>query len=632
MDLRHSFDKTPNWAFLVFFAAITLVLYFNALGYPFLFDDIYLIPDNQFVKSFSLGKIFSSDVFYFNSKAGYDFNDSYYRPLQLLSYAFEYRIWNLNPVGYRLDNILLHAANAFLLFWVIFSIFKNKLLAFLSAVFFCIHPAQVCLVTFISGRSNLLETFLTLSSLAVFIRWLSAKKAAYYLFSLSLFIAALLTREGAVLLIFYQAVSLFCLKEKRKAFFSLLPYCFIAFIYFSLRKIFMPCGRLSFGNLLGWRSLFDFLFYSQSYFWQLIFPLNIKEAVFSYPASKAFFYLVSSVMFIIISLWAAIKRNRTVIFALFLFFAGLLPVVGLGGLIRYMGPVLSEHYAYNASLGFCLLLAYSCLVFFKNLDLILKVVIAAICSYFLILTVSVNRYYKSEVSFYRYALSMGESNKIARLNLGNAYYKEGDFDSALREAKVLIESNPRIWDFYLLAGNAYKEKGELSLAYDQYQKALALNPHSYLLYNNLGNIYKLQGKYDQALEAYERSYSASKNPVVLANIIRLLIDRREFDKAWAACEEALENSGDKAGELVNIGIYWAQAGYSQQAEILFKEALRIDPQSYQAMQNLAFLFGNKNDFDQAIFYVKSALKVKPDDRYLKAVSERLTSLKKRKIK
>ena len=149
-------NKIRNCVLLLFFFSICLVLYFNVLHYPFILDDKYLITENKHVKDLSITKIFTSDVFHVSSEIGYNNTDKYYRPLQILSYAFEYPIWKLNPFGYRLDNIILQSINGFLLFLIIFLLFKDKILALLSGIFFCVHPSQVCLVTFVAGRSNLL--------------------------------------------------------------------------------------------------------------------------------------------------------------------------------------------------------------------------------------------------------------------------------------------------------------------------------------------------------------------------------------------------------------------------------------------------------------------------------------------
>ncbi|MGA2775559.1 MAG: tetratricopeptide repeat protein [Candidatus Omnitrophota bacterium] len=623
-------NKIPNYIFLLFFFIVCLALYFNALHHSFIFDDNYLIVDNQHVKYFSISKIFSNDIFYFSSKAGYDFNDKYYRPLLILSYAFEYPLWKLNPAGYRFVNIILQSLNGFLLFLIIYLIFKNKILALLSSIFFCIHPAQVCVVTFISGRSNLLETFLMLSSLAAFIYWLTSKKTAYYSFSLLFFIGALLAREGALLLPLYLFISAAFLKvDKKKIFLSLLPYLMIASVYIILRNIFMPCGKFNIAYLISLRTAGEFLLYSQSFFWQLVLPLSVKVSFLgSNFIFKLIIYLCSFLFFVYLLARAVVKKNMVIIYGLAVYSIGLLPIISLTEILKYFGPVLSEHYVYNSSIGFCLLLAYSILALHFRFPGFSKALFIAVCFYFSILTVLVNYNYKNEISFYKYVLSIDKNNIIARVNLGNAYYKNNDYDSVIREAGKTLQFKPGVWDFYFLLGNAFAAKKEFNKALESYHMALTLNPKSYLIYNNLGCVYNAQGKYSAALEAFNKADEINpESSVVLINIIKLFIRNKEYDKALATCEKLLSISPDKVKELIGIGIYWSEAGYSREGETLFKEALRLDSRAYEAMKSLAALYSNRGDFDNSIFYIKKALEVRPQDKELKESLDKLYKLK-----
>ena len=135
--------RLPVFVFLFLLLAICFSLYFNALGNGFILDDRPLIIDNLYVKNFSLQKIFTTDVFHFSSQ-GIDLPSKYYRPFQILSYSFEYLIWKLNPLGYRIDNIILQSLNSFFIFLIIYLIFKNQVLALLSSLIFC-YPSRQCL-------------------------------------------------------------------------------------------------------------------------------------------------------------------------------------------------------------------------------------------------------------------------------------------------------------------------------------------------------------------------------------------------------------------------------------------------------------------------------------------------------
>ena len=136
-------DRIPMFIIFIFLFLICLAAYFNSLNNDFIFEDKVLITENLYIKDWRfIGKIFKTDIFHFHPGRPASFN-KYYRPLQALSYSLDYSLWRLNPAGFRLNNIFIHSLNSLLLFWLIYFIFKDSILALLSAVFFSLHPVHV---------------------------------------------------------------------------------------------------------------------------------------------------------------------------------------------------------------------------------------------------------------------------------------------------------------------------------------------------------------------------------------------------------------------------------------------------------------------------------------------------------
>src|SRR5256714_9485794 len=123
---------------------------------------------------------------------------SQYFPLVYTMFRFEHAWWGLSPTGYHVVNILLHIANALLLWRLLVRLHVPG--AWLAGAIFAFHPVQVESVASITERKNVLMGFfflLTLLAWLAFVDERTKRPWTFYVLALILYILALSAKTTA---------------------------------------------------------------------------------------------------------------------------------------------------------------------------------------------------------------------------------------------------------------------------------------------------------------------------------------------------------------------------------------------------------------------------------------------------
>jgi len=180
---------------------ISFVIYKDILNYTFIGSDAITFVDTSRINSFKdIIRIFSEPVF-----GGTSFSNlgKFYRPILVLYYGLDYSIWQLNPFGYHLTDLMLHiSVSVLVFFFVLFLTSGKQVVAWLSAVIFAIHPIHIKIIPLTaSSRQESTFTLLLLLSFLTFFKYNRAlpRKRRYLFLSLSFYILALGCKESAIM-------------------------------------------------------------------------------------------------------------------------------------------------------------------------------------------------------------------------------------------------------------------------------------------------------------------------------------------------------------------------------------------------------------------------------------------------
>src|SRR3989475_6818994 len=137
----------------------------------------------------------------------------HYIPLTWMTLGLDYVLWGMNPLGYHLTSLLLHAANAVVFFFVAFRILglglpdpgdrrqaDLVLSAGFAALVFAIHPLRVESVAWVTERRDVLSGLFYPSAILIYLRACERgeRGRGWYWAAVGSFACALLSKSMAV--------------------------------------------------------------------------------------------------------------------------------------------------------------------------------------------------------------------------------------------------------------------------------------------------------------------------------------------------------------------------------------------------------------------------------------------------
>lgn len=424
---------------------IVISFYGNTLTNGFVHDDVWQVQKR------SISQVFTSCIA--EEIVGGCERGFYWRPMQYLSYYFTI-FASSEPWVFHLVNLIYLWIAGVLVLWLMKMLFESSKLWFLplvSAVIFIAHPVNSEVVNWVSATPELLSTIFGLLTLLFYLKKL-------YLFSVSFFFLALLSKETSAivvpLMLFFLSVisikSKGILKNVKPLFFYLIPLG----LYLVLRSVVL--GRVVYKYEGYWELTFLDQLYTNlallpHYLLKLVWPLPLSFQPFVEP-TRAFIWEVAlgfGVLLMILILLGVMwfKRQYLLVFGFILIFAGILPALVF---INKIGQFLfSERYLFFSTVGFGVVAAEIIVRTVVRTSprlapgrrvqplLVLLGVFLIFGSWFVV--VQRARDWKDNELSYRAMIRVDERNWNAHLGLGRLYAANSDLDLAKQEYKRVLE-------------------------------------------------------------------------------------------------------------------------------------------------------------------------------------------------
>lgn len=606
-----------TWLLALLLAGLTVTVYQPAATAGYIWDDDKYVTENPLLTApDGLWRIwFSRD------------SPSQYFPLVYTTFRAEHAIWGLNPTGYHWVNILLHAANA-LLVWRILRMLAIPG-AWLAAALFALHPVQVESVAWITERKNVLMGFFFLLALVAWLRFVERAgrgRWRYYALALLLYALSLFSKTTActmpaalLLILWLRGNPVTMARLAQVSPFVLLGFAMGLLTIWWERHIQGTQGELFTMGLtdrllVATRAIW---FYAGKLFWP-------ADLAFSYPKwdisasdpADYFWPLLTGVAAYAIYFGRRFA-GRGVEVATVYYVAMLSPMLGLIMLYTFRYTYVADHYQYLATAGPLALFAALITRATERFTARFPVLVPALLASALLLPVGVRTWqqcaiYKDEETLWRATIETNPSSWMASNNLGIIHLRRGEVNEAIAHFSRALELDPNYAEAHYNLGNALVRGGAVDDAIARYRRALDLNPAIVGAQVNLATILLQRGRLAEAETHLQQAVARSPRHAGARHALGGALARSgRLSEALDHLELAAQLKTDVPGVHNDLGNALLELGQHEKAMVSFETALRLQPQNAEAHYNLGNTFLAMRRLNDAVTHYRRSAELRP---------------------
>lgn len=583
----------------------TLALYNPVNRHPFVnYDDDRYITENLHVHN---GLTWRTITWAFTAT-----EQGNWHPLTWLSHALDYQLFHQNPAGHHFTSLLIHAANAVLLF--LFLMYATRRLgpSLFVAALFALHPINVESVAWVAERKNVLCTFFFFATLIAYCWYARQPDWRRYLVFAGLFVLGLMSKPMVITLPFVLLLLDYWPlgrirgghADATAAPLSKLVVEKLPLIALSAASAVITMQAQRAGGAMRSTAQFSLAVRLENavmayamYLWKMIWPSHLSP-IYPHPGDSLAGWQVGTSALVLLAVTAvALKfRARRYLLTGWLWFLGtLVPVIGL---VQVGDQAMADRYAYIPLVGIFIMIAWRIadLADSKQIGLVVRVIPAACV--LLALSFATNRqlgYWSSNYDLWTHAVAVTGRNFIAQDNLGGALLWLGKTDEAYLHFQAAAEINPLDPMSRSNLGAYLQEHGHMAEAIEKYNRVITLTSDPGLLaatYANLGAAYRKLGEDEKARTSYDQALQLNPNQYnVYLGLGELLEKQSRLDDAISNYSKAVELRPTDTGFLL-LGRALERTGRRSEALAAYQAALKLSPEMPEAQHAVDALSGS----------------------------------------
>lgn len=459
---------------------VGLLTYLCATQAGFLaIDDVGMVH-NVTSNSYTLGGLFFSGA------------SDYYRPLAVISYFANASFTGIDPFYFHLVNVVIHIANALLVYWFALVLFARRddvnHVALLASLFFLVSPLNSEAASWVSARPDLLCTFFFLLAMVLLVKAREKVTVSSLVLLGVAYLASLCAKEASIAMAAIAPLYLVLQSRRERMKDALLlaaPVLATTGFYLFLRfgrtlsvdkgVKSVVTGAVANGSattppLLDGVGAFGF------YLQKLVFPFPLNFTILRYDRPVAYIALVAGCL----AAWYLLRRNsRDTLLPLLIVFIGIVPAV-----LAYLGRIpwtpFGERYLYLPMIGYSLLVALA----LSRLKPLPRIVPVALIMLLAVPTMARVALWCDPDAFWKDALKKGPGLAKSHSALGVYAYEQQRYDDAERYMKKSLSLSEEPLVLQNLA-RVYLAKKDMKRYEEAMLRAASLSPRPTGIYQDL---------------------------------------------------------------------------------------------------------------------------------------------------
>ncbi len=538
------------------------------------------------------------------------FHSSNWHPLTWISHMVDWNLYGKDPGGHHMTNVLIHAANAVLLFLLLLYMTGFLGRSAIVAALFALHPAHVESVAWIAERKDVLCAFFCFATMLGFAWYVRKPSWRRYALVAAGFACALMSKPMAVTLPFalllldvwpLRRIS-FAPETRAHWFSSLWKLCvekLPLFLMAVISSVITLRAQRAGGTVAALQSLPLWARIGNA---AISYCRYLRIAFWPHPLIAFYYYDLNSVtvsaavlsvllLILVTAVCWHLRKQRPYCLVGWLWFLGTLaPVIGI---VQVGGQSMAERYTYLPFIGLFIAVVWlvgDAVAQFPKIRLAAQLLAVAVLAACAIKTDAQVKVWKDMETLFSHVLEVDPRGEIPNLNLGVACMKQGRNAEAQEYIERALVFNTAAYgpQTRLFLGDVLMAQGKLDEAAREYRQVLAGAPENYDAHNDLGLLLGRQGLTQDALKEFRLALAIQPDKATAhSNAAWILTLTHQFPEAVEEYAQALRFDPENASTHNNLGVALLQLGEDEKAVEQFSDALRLDPVNADARRNLA---------------------------------------------